>query len=104
GPTRSTAEHTLTLLLALAKDVKRIERRLAAGQRQDYFQTHRGIEVHGRILGLVGLGRIGRQVASFAGALGMSVLAYDPYLLAETIAGMGAGPVSSLEALLRQAD
>lgn len=104
GPTRSTAEHTLTLLLALAKDVKRIERRLAEGQRVDYFQTHRGIEVHGRILGLVGLGRIGRQVARLAGAMGMRVLGYDPYLPAETIAGLGVTAVPSLEALLHQAD
>ncbi|MBI1913219.1 MAG: hydroxyacid dehydrogenase [Planctomycetes bacterium] len=104
GPTRSTAEHTMTLLLALAKDVKRIERRLAQGQRQDYFQTHRGIEVHGRILGLVGLGRIGRQVARLAGAMGMSVLGYDPYLQADTVAGMGVTAVSSLETLLRQSD
>jgi D-3-phosphoglycerate dehydrogenase len=104
GPTRSTAEHTLTLLLVLAKDVKRIERRLAQGQSLDYFQLHRGIEVNGRILGLVGLGRIGRQVARLAGALGLRVLGYDPYLPAESIAGLGITAVDSLEALLGQAD
>ena len=82
APTVSTAEHALALMLAVAKGLKMSEGRLAAG-------TARGpgrlvgpgaLELDGRVLGLVGCGRIGSLLGRYAEALGMSVLVYDPYL------------------------
>lgn len=80
APTISTAEHTLALLLALAKRLKPTERALRQGNLLDFFESYTGIEIAGRQLGVVGLGRIGRRVAQMATALGMRVVAYDPYL------------------------
>ena len=79
APTVSTAEHTLALLLAVAKRVKLSERRLQDGL-GDYRATHRALELDGRTLGLLGCGRIGSRVARYAAALGMTVLVHDPYL------------------------
>ena len=69
GPTVPTAEHTVALVLAAAK-------RLTSSQP---FGGHVSVELAGKTLGLVGLGRIARRVASAAMALGMAVKAYDPY-------------------------
>src|SRR5207237_8075085 len=61
-------------------------------------------ELHGKTLGIVGVGHIGRRVAKFAGAIGMRVLAYDKYVPADEVRRRGAEPVGSLEALLSQVD
>ncbi|MGB3562976.1 MAG: hydroxyacid dehydrogenase, partial [Thermoanaerobaculia bacterium] len=74
----SAVEHTFALLLALARNVPAAERSLRAGEwSRKEFQ---GVELHGRTLGVVGLGRIGQQVAARARAFGMKVVAYDPFL------------------------
>jgi D-3-phosphoglycerate dehydrogenase len=74
----SAVEHTFALLLALARNVPAAERSLRAGEwSRKQFQ---GVELHGRTLGVVGLGRIGQQVAARARAFGMKVVAYDPFL------------------------
>src|SRR6476659_5666471 len=59
----------------------------------------RGMELHGKTLGIVGLGRIGRLVAGLARALGMRVLAYDPY-----VSGSDLADLSTLERVLSEAD
>ncbi len=74
----SAVEHTFALLLALARNVPAAERSLRAGEwKRKQFQ---GVELDGRTLGVVGLGRIGQQVAARARAFGMKVVAYDPFL------------------------
>ncbi len=82
GPTVSTAEHSLALLLGIAKSVVPSMSRLrnATG---GYFRSHQAIELDGKTLGLVGFGRIARRMATFGAALGMEVIAYDPYLSAQ---------------------
>jgi D-3-phosphoglycerate dehydrogenase len=77
----STAEYTFALMLALCRHVLPAHQDLRDGRwaRQNYV----GIELYGKTLGLVGLGRVGRRVAERAIAFGMDVLAYDPYV-AET--------------------
>lgn len=80
GPTLSTAEHAVTLMLLVAKNVRRAEGALRMGLRRGYYARHDGLELHGKHLGLVGFGRIGRHVASIAAGLGMHVTVYDPYL------------------------
>ena len=73
----STAEHTWALLLALARRIPAAAASVhAGGWDRDAF---RGRELSGRRLGLLGLGRVGEQVARFGRAFGMTVAAYDPH-------------------------
>lgn len=103
APTESTAEHAVALLLALAK-------RVVAGDMSLHgTDVPRdgllGTEVRGRVLGLVGLGRIGRRVAEICGqGLGMKVIAYDPYVDQTLVAGLPAEIVADLPTLLARAD
>src|SRR5258708_3023289 len=77
----AAAEYTFTLMLALCRRVIPAHVDLQAGR---WARTaHLGIELYGKTLGLIGLGRVGRHVAERAIAFGMEVLAYDPYV-AET--------------------
>lgn len=82
GPTISTAEHAVTLLMMVAKNVKKSEAELRGGG-SDFYARHIGTELHGRSIGLVGFGRIARNVASIVAGLHMRVGAYDPYLSAD---------------------
>jgi D-3-phosphoglycerate dehydrogenase len=104
GPTMSTAEHAVTLMLAVAKQLKRAERMLKRGGGVDFFNEHTGLEVFGRRLGLIGLGRIGSRVAEMATALGMVVAAFDPLVPPERAAELGVDLEPTLEALLSAAD
>lgn len=90
GPTESTAEHTVAMLLALAKRLKQGNDNLAAGKWGPRSGILMGDEVMGKTLGLVGLGRIGRRVAQICRlGLNMRVLAHDPYVTAEQAAALG---------------
>jgi phosphoglycerate dehydrogenase-like enzyme len=101
GPTISTAEHAVALMLSAAKLVKRSEGWLREGQ-TNLFARHQAVELDGKALGLVGFGRIARRVATAARGLGMTVLAYDPYLADDAFAGVDR--TGSLEALLAASD
>ena len=79
APTVSTAEHAITLLLAVAKNVKRSEAALRGGG-SDFYAQHVGIELEGLTLGLIGYGRIARAVGRLARGFGMQIAAFDPYL------------------------
>jgi D-3-phosphoglycerate dehydrogenase len=103
-PTRPTAEHAITLLLAVTKFLHGVDRALERGERRDFYSQHRAVEFEELRLGIVGLGRIGRKVAQYGRGLGMVVVGYDPFLTAEQVAGMGIEPAPTLEALLAQAD
>src|SRR5919107_6136857 len=78
GNTITTAEHTLALLVALARRVPQANDSLRAGrwERKRFI----GVELQGKTLGVVGLGRIGRTVASRARAFGMNIIAFDPFV------------------------
>ncbi|MEX0663687.1 MAG: phosphoglycerate dehydrogenase [Acidimicrobiia bacterium] len=98
----SAAEHTVALLLAQARNIPRADADLRAGR---WNRTQwEGVELHGKTLGIVGLGRVGVLVAQRALAFGMKLLAYDPYVSAERARQLGLGLVSDLEELVRQAD
>ena len=86
GPTVSTAEHAVTLMLLVAKKVKAAEGALRAGTAGGYYSRHHGIELDGKVLGLVGFGRIARHVARVADGLGMHVMFFDPYLPVSAVA------------------
>ena len=80
GPTISTAEHALTLMLMVAKRMKPAEASLMTGRTAGYYARHEGIELAGKVLGLIGCGRIARRVGAMAAGIGMRIVAFDPYL------------------------
>jgi D-3-phosphoglycerate dehydrogenase len=81
GNTITTAEHTIALLVALARSVPQANSSLKSGkwERKRFI----GVELQGKTLGIVGLGRIGRGVASRARGLGMNIVAFDPFVAPE---------------------
>jgi D-3-phosphoglycerate dehydrogenase / 2-oxoglutarate reductase len=80
GNTITTAEHTIALLVALARNVPQANSSVKASkwERKRFV----GAELRGKTLGIVGLGRIGRAVAQRAAALGMNIVAHDPFVAA----------------------
>ena len=97
----SVAEHTLGLMLALARQIAAADASLKQGKWEK--SAFMGAELSGKTLGLLGLGRIGALVANRAVAFGMSVLAYDPYLNEAQIRERNAEP-ASFDAVLQGAD
>src|SRR5436189_6153152 len=77
GSSVSVAEHTFALLLALVRQLPRFDAAMREGR---WEKSASGAEVRGKTLGLVGLGRIGSEVASRAEAFGMRVVAYAPFI------------------------
>jgi D-3-phosphoglycerate dehydrogenase len=110
----AVAEHTVALILACAKKLSKMERRL----REGYFYQAGSLpgivsqkekipafELAGRVLGLIGAGKIARRVAEICSlGFGMKVAAYDPYVPAGALQEAGITPVGSLEELLPIAD
>jgi phosphoglycerate dehydrogenase-like enzyme len=103
GPTISTAEHAVTLMLLVAKNVKTAEAALRTGTSSGYYSRHEGIELDGKVLGLVGFGRIARHVARIGAGLGMRVTTFDPYLPVSAVPA-GIDRAETLDELLRAVD
>ena len=97
----SAAEHAIALLLALARNVPQAMASLRSGQWKRAPFT--GVEMQGKVAGLLGLGKIGVLVAQRLAAFGMTVIAYDPYVAAARGAQLGVRLVS-LEELLAESD
>lgn len=104
GPTVSTAEHAVALIFAAAKTVAYADRDVRAGRWHTHFMTLKGMELKDRVLGLVGLGRIGGQVAKIMQAVGMHVIACDPLLNNEQAERLGLRKFEDLDDLLAQSD
>ena len=101
GNTIAAAELTVTLLLSLARSVPQAHMSMKAGQwKRSQFV---GIEVYGKTVGIIGLGKIGREVAKRLRAMEMKILAYDPFLSAEQAESLGVQSVD-LEALYSRSD
>jgi D-3-phosphoglycerate dehydrogenase len=97
----SAAEHTLALLLAQARNVPQASAALKAGKWER--SRWEGVELHGKTLGVIGLGRIGALVAQRAHAFGMRLVAYDPYVSADRARQLGI-ELLDLDDLVAQAD
>jgi D-3-phosphoglycerate dehydrogenase len=98
----SAAEHTLALMLAQARNIPAANASLKAGQwERGMFE---GVELHGKTLAILGLGRIGTLVAQRALAFGMRVVAFDPYVAKQRAGQMGVELASSLDDALKIAD
>jgi D-3-phosphoglycerate dehydrogenase / 2-oxoglutarate reductase len=98
----SAAEHTLALLLAQARNVPQAnaDLKLGAWNRSKW----EGVELHGKTLGIVGLGRVGVLVAQRAHAFGMRLVAYDPFVSADRARQLGVALVPTVEELVAIAD
>lgn len=85
--TISAAEHTIAMLLSLSRKIPAANASLKSGKwdRKKYM----GVEVNGKVLGIIGLGRVGTEVAKRAKGLGMKVVAYDPFISLEKAKGLG---------------
>ncbi len=79
GPTIPASEQTIALMMAVAKRLPILQRHLREGDLAS-IRAHTAVELHGKLLGLVGFGRIARRVATVARTLGMRIVAFDPYL------------------------
>jgi D-3-phosphoglycerate dehydrogenase len=102
GNTISTAEQTLALLFALVRHTPAADQSLKQGKWDRGKLT--GTQLAGKTLGIVGLGRIGREVARRALALDMKVIGYDPFLSAERAAQLGIEAASDLDGVLTRCD
>ena len=92
GNTISAAEHAMALMLSLARNIPQASVSLKEGQwKRNKFI---GLELYKKTLGIIGLGRIGSEVAKRARAFGMNILAYDPYISVERAEMLGVAPVS----------
>jgi D-3-phosphoglycerate dehydrogenase len=98
----SAAEHTIGLLVGLARNIPQAHAALKQGRWER--SAYGGIELAGKTLGVLGFGRIGQQVARRALGLGMRVVAYDPYVTAERFRELGAERVESPEGVYAAAD
>jgi D-3-phosphoglycerate dehydrogenase len=101
GNTISTAEHTMSMILALSRNIPQANASTKKGEwKRSKFM---GVELYGKTLGIIGLGRIGREVAKRALSFQMNVLAFDPFLSLEVANALGI-EVVELEDLFKRAD
>jgi D-3-phosphoglycerate dehydrogenase len=98
----SAAEHTLALLLAQARNVPQANADLKSGHWNR--SKWEGVELHGKTLGIVGLGRVGVLVAQRAHAFGMRLVAYDPFVSADRARQLGVQLVDSMNELAATSD
>ncbi|MDP8266108.1 MAG: phosphoglycerate dehydrogenase [Candidatus Aceula meridiana] len=101
GNTTSTAEQTMSLILALSRNIPQACASLKSGKWERSKFT--GVELYGKKLGIIGLGRIGATVARMAKSFGMELIGYDPFLAQELAAQIGVELVE-FEDLMKQAD
>ena len=102
GNTISTAEHAFTLMLSLARNIPQAHASMIAGQWDR--KSFEGIELFGKRLAVIGMGRIGTEFAKRAQAFGMSVAAYDPFLTAARAQSLKVDLAESANDVLRGAD
>ena len=102
GNTVTTAELTFTMILSLARKVPQAHASMTAGKWDR--KSFSGVELAGKTLGILGMGRIGGEVAKRALAFGMKVMAYDPYLTEARAQALGVELAADLDAIYRVAD
>ncbi|MCU1459692.1 MAG: D-3-phosphoglycerate dehydrogenase [Actinomycetia bacterium] len=98
----SAAEHAIALLLAQARNIPQANADLKAGQWNR--SRWEGVELYGKTLGILGLGRVGVLVAQRALAFGMQLVAFDPYVGPERARQLGVRLASTLEEMLEESD
>ncbi|WP_274364475.1 phosphoglycerate dehydrogenase [Paenibacillus thermotolerans] len=101
GNTITTCEHTFAMMMALARHIPQAYRKTVEGvwDRKSFL----GVELRNKVLGVLGMGRIGSEVAKRAKAFGMDVIGYDPFLTEERAEKLGV-KLGSVEDIIRKAD
>ncbi len=101
GNTITTAEHTMALILSMARQIPQA----TASMKQGKWEKKRfmGVELYNKILGIIGIGNIGAHVARMAQGMGMNIIAYDPYMSEERVKALGVRMVA-LDELIETAD
>ncbi|MEM2936090.1 MAG: hydroxyacid dehydrogenase [Candidatus Bathyarchaeia archaeon] len=99
----AVADHTMGLIIALAKNIAQGNYALKFKGNWNFRYEQHGVDVYGKTLGIIGLGRIGRRVAKRAKGFDMKVLGYDPYVNRDSAAKIGVELVD-LETLLKSSD
>ena len=102
GNTISTAEHTMALLLSLARNVPKANDSMKAGKWERTKFT--GTQLEGKTLGVIGLGRVGLAVAKRAQGFGITVLGFDPFLAADKALEYGVESVARLDDIWARCD
>lgn len=101
----SAAEHTIGLLISACRNIPHANAYLKSLEGGDWDRSpFKGVELYNKILGIVGLGRIGSLVATRMQAFGMKVIAYDPYITDERFRKYGVEKKDTLDDLVREAD
>ena len=98
----SAAEHTMALLLSLARHVPQAHNALVDGRWERSKYT--GVELYDKVLGVLGLGRIGSLVAQRAHAFGMRIVAYDPFVAPDRAARLGVTMYDTVDEVLKASD
>lgn len=101
GNTISTAEHTCAMMMAMARKIPQAHASILRGEWDR--KTFVGVELNNKVLGIIGLGRIGTEVAKRAQAFGMKVLAYDPFLSPQRADALNVKQ-STVDEIVAQAD
>ncbi|MBM3876705.1 MAG: phosphoglycerate dehydrogenase [Verrucomicrobia bacterium] len=102
GNTVSTAELTFAMLMSLARNIPQANASMKAGEWNR--KAYSGVELHGKVLAILGMGRIGTEVAKRAQAFGMRVLAFDPFLSLARAKALQVELFESLEEVYKLAD
>nr|OQO30041.1 hypothetical protein B0A51_01939 [Rachicladosporium sp. CCFEE 5018] len=102
GNINAAAEHTIALLMATARNIDTASASLKCGKWERSKLV--GVEVKGKTLAIIGLGKVGLTVARAAGGLGMDLIAFDPYANTSLAASANVEIVSTMDELLKQAD
>lgn len=101
GNSASTAEHTVAMLLSMARNIPQAHMSMKQGKWDRKRFT--GVEVRGKVLGVIGLGRVGMEVVKAGVGLGMEVIGYDPFISADLTRPLRV-KLADLDDLCRQAD
>lgn len=101
GNTISTAEHTFSMMLALSRTIPQADSSMKRGEWER--KKFMGVELYGKALGIVGLGRIGTEVAKRALSFGMRVMAFDPYLSSDKAKDLGIELVD-IQTIIKESD
>jgi len=102
GNTISTAEHAFSLLVSIARSIPQADASVKAGKWDR--KKYEGVELYNKTLGILGMGRIGSEIARRAIAFGMRVVAYDPYLSASKARSLQVELIEQIDELLPRCD
>jgi len=98
----SAAEHTMAMLMSTARNIPAANASLASGEWNR--SAYQGVELYGKTLGIIGVGRIGALVAERASAFGMKLIGYDPFIAAQKAKSLGIDMKPGVEDVLMEAD